>query len=89
MYYTKATLRKRQIRGFNDRRIYTGKAAPAYYQKLARLSIGRFAKTFKSRMAYRKAKRPAYHQRQAHFPFRPKRTRRQRAFTPFKVKYNY
>ena len=89
MYYTKNTLRKHQIRGFNDRRIYTGKPAPAYYRNLARLSIGRFAKTMKSRMAYRKAKRAPYHQVQRHATWRPKRTRRQRGFKPFRVKYNY
>ena len=89
MYFTKHTLRKRQIRAFNDRRIYEGKPAPTYYQKMALKNIAHFRNTFKRRMAYRKAKRAPYHQRQAHAPTRRKRTRRQRSFKPFQVKYNY
>lgn len=89
MYSTKHTLRRRQIRAFNDRRIYTGKRAPAYYRNLALKNIAHFRNTFKRRMKFRKARRAPYHQVQRHATWRPKRTRRQRGFKPFQVKYNY
>lgn len=89
MYFTKHTLRKRQIRAFNDRRIYDGKPAPTYYQKMALKNIAHFRNTFKRRMKFRKAKRAPRHQVQRHAPTRLKRTRRQRGFKPFQVKYNY
>merc|ERR1712070_220113 len=40
-------------------------------------------------MKFRKARRAPYHQVQRHATWRPKRTRRQRGFKPFQVKYNY
>ena len=89
MYLTRHTLRRQQIRAFNDRRIYNGKPAPTYYQKMALKNIGHFRNTFKRRMKFRKAKRAPYHQVQRHATWRPKRTRRQRGFKPFQVKYNY
>jgi hypothetical protein len=82
-------MRRRQIKAFNDRRIYNGKPAPTYYQKMALKNIAHFRNTFKRRMKFRKVKRAPYHQKQRHAHWRPKRTRVQRGFTPFQVKFNY
>ena len=92
----------KSIRKFNIPHKYRGdwhRRNHAAVKSQARALINYHAKIIKAKLAarrrrrvvapFRKAKRAPYHQVQRHATWRPKRTRRQRGFKPFQVKYNY